>query len=82
MHTQTLVDIDIDIEALLENTGAHFRSVHWDCLHLATPGQIIESNCGVLYRAKGRRVPLQADRCKNCVRRTWDRPCPFCGRLS
>ena len=78
MPTQT--DIEIDIEALLENRGAHFRSVHAECLHLATPGQIIEANCGVLYRTKARRLPLVSDRCTECFRRLWDRPCPFCGR--
>ena len=76
---QTDTQTDIDIEALLENIGAHFRSAHIECIKRVIPGQIIEANCGVLYRCKGRRLPLFHDRCQECFKRLWALPCPFCG---
>lgn len=75
----TIVEEEIDLEESLRNDG-HYRSTHRVCAKAIQRGEIIEANCGEVFRVNGVVLP-RVGRCSACVERDWWRPCPVCGDL-
>lgn len=74
---------EVDLEELLDNDVAHFRTVHPQCTKAVHPGSVIQANCGELYRTKGKKLPASERgwRCSDCVKCAGLRPCPVCGGI-
>lgn len=69
----------LDIEDSLANQEKHFRSAHRICAASLSPGMIVESNCGSLYRIQGRTsVSVDQERCTPCYRSSGMKSCPVC----
>lgn len=82
---ESMIDVleKLDIEELLENDIAHYRTVHPKCVPAVQPGSVIQANCGELYRTTGQKLPLNERgwRCPDCTKNAGLRPCPVCGEI-
>ncbi len=74
------VEVRFDLEEALSNDMRHVRTAHQTCAEQAQPGQILEANCGALFRIRGRMSRLLEDRerCGDCIRKQLRLPCPYC----